>query len=455
MSAPTNEPFNREEILDEPGIIGARWWQRSLAATPDPVTRRSALTTLLVASGAVVAIGMVGAVLAAGSDDDEYRTEQRGALEMQKQYGWSFGAANEHLTFDGASYKPFDRGALARMPSDMRPSSRALAAYYVPTLFQSPSALPRSAPPGDTTAVTPLKNALRPIYTQAMARAYRSGRALASLWKTETPTAAVIVDLPGPEAVAFAAGAAGTLDPVFLFDNWPHPRGVVKAHMTLAATVYYQPLFARKQAPSGAMPMFVLDHGRLAPYSDDATQFDNRHIARVPTAAQLRSLGVTRVLYVTTTRSVTRELDDLNDEMVLYAKAGLDVKMMGADAFAPDPTEAQPPRDEDPDASPPPHYYGGRSASHAYFWVDYPWSHRRPSSSSVAPPFSRPGKDYAPHARSTPFSTGTPSSSRVRTHPAGFGKVPVVIAIATGTLLGARLSRSGSWNRSGGYGRGG
>jgi hypothetical protein len=37
--------------------------------------------------------------------------------------------------------------------------------------------------------------------------------------------------------------------------------------------------------------------------------------------------------------------------------------------------------------------------------------------------------------------------------PTTFGTVPVVIAVGTGVILGARYSRSGSWNRaSGGFG---
>lgn len=459
MSEPKSEPFNREEFLDEPGIIGARWWQRSLDAGGDPVSRRSALGVVLLASGAVMGLGMCVSVMSAGSgsSDDEFRTEPRAALDMQKEYGWSFGATGELLTFDGQSLKPFDRAALAKMPDDFRPSRGQHAAYYMPTLFQSPSALPRKTPGGETGSGTSLKDALRPVFTPAMEKAYRSGRALASLYKGEAPAAAVVVDLPGPEAVAFAAGAAGVLDPVFLFDNWPHPRGVVKAHLTLGAAAYYQPLFARKRAPSGAMPLFVLDRTRLTPYTDEATQFDNRHVAHVPSAAQLKSLGISRVLYVAPTSGDAKELDDLNDDFVLYAGAGIDVKIVAADAFSPDPNESvsSSPPDDDTDASPPRHYYGGRTASHAYFWVDYPWVRSRSATTPTEPSMSRPGKDYVPRARVTPYSTGAPSTSKPRPRPVGFGSVPVVIAVATGAILGAKLSRSGSWNRSSSWGGGG
>jgi hypothetical protein len=48
---------------------------------------------------------------------------------------------------------------------------------------------------------------------------------------------------------------------------------------------------------------------------------------------------------------------------------------------------------------------------------------------------------------------GAPSSTRPR--PSGFGTVPVVVAIATGVILGAKLFRNGSWNRASSWGGGG
>jgi hypothetical protein len=472
MTEATREPFNREESLNEPGIIGARWWQRSLDVPVDPAGRRAALITMLAAGGVLAGMGVLIASVGSGPSGDDYRTESRAALEMQKEYGWSFGAITESLTFDGVAQKPFDRTRLPYLPDDLRPSLGRYAAFFTPTLFQSPAALPRSTPTGDAGALTPLKEALRPVSTPAMDRAYGRGRALAALWKGQAPAAAVIVDLPGPEAVAFAAGAAGVLDPVFLFDNWPHPRGVVPAHLTLGAAAYYQPLFARKKAPAGAAPLFVLDRARLATYTDDASQFDNRHVARLPGAAQMKQLGFSHVLYVAPTSADRLELDDLNDDFMLYAAGGLTVRMAAADAFGIDPadTALAPPGDEE--ATLARYHYGGRVASDLYFWTDYPWVQLpaprpapprapRPGSTPprgpdapLEPPFARPGKDYVPRPRITPFSTGTPASSG-RSRPAGFGTVPVVVAVATGLILGAKLSRSGSWNRSGSWGGGG
>jgi hypothetical protein len=467
MTEATREPFNREEHLDEPGIIGARWWQRSIADPGDAVNRRAALAGILIAAGSVAAVGMlvgVASTSSSSSSGDDYRTEQRSSLDMQKEYGWSFGAVSDNLTFDGTSQKPFDRSALLRLSDDLQPAQARLAPYFVSTLFQSLAASPRSTPSGDPGTVTPIKDALRPIFTPAMDRAYRRGRALASLFKGQFPAAVVIVDLPGPEAVAFAAGAAGVLDPAFLFDNWPHPRGVVPAHLTLAAAAYYQPLFAKRKAPPGAVPLFVLDRARLSSYGDDASQFDNRHVARVPGVPALKSLGVAHVLYVAPTSSDTKELDDLNDDFVLYAGAGIDVKIVGADAFNPDAADTTPatPGDDD-EAGLPRYYYGGQVRSHLWFWNDYPWvkiAPARPSPGArrpdapAEPPFARPGKDYVPRARTTPFSSGAPTAAGPRPRPPGFGTVPVVVAVATGLILGAKLSRSGSWNRASSWGGG-
>ncbi|WP_437819877.1 hypothetical protein [Sorangium sp. So ce1078] len=451
MSRP-DEPFERAEVLDKPGIVGARWWHKGLAEAPKDASRRNAI---MVALGAVGLAGFAAAiaVVGEGCSDDDHEVQRKRALDMQRTFGWSFGAAQEGVTFDGESKKPFDQAAIARMATDLRPADEAMRAYYVPALFESPYAVPTLVAQGDPAPITPLGNVLRPIFTPAMERAYRSGKALASLLLAARTSSglrrdiAVIVDLDGPESVAFAAGAAEAFDPVFTFDNWPHPRGVVKAHLTLAAAAYYQPLFARAH-PGPRATMFVLDRQRLAPYSDDATQFDNRHVARLPSADALWERGVRHVLYVVPTEADTTESDDLNDDLVAYKARQLRVGMMAASVFAPDLTEAKP---ADATEDWPPYYYGGTAASHGWFWLDYPWG-PPPRPAPVEPSVRRPGKSYAPAPRATPFSSSS-AAGGAPPAPDGFGTVPVVVALGTGVILGAALSRSGSWNRaSGGYG---
>jgi hypothetical protein len=72
--------------------------------------------------------------------------------------------------------------------------------------------------------------------------------------------------------------------------------------------------------------MFVLDRARLAPYVDDEDHFDNRWTARLPAADQLKAAGVSRVLYVTPEAAPPVESDDVVDDLVAWARLGLDVR---------------------------------------------------------------------------------------------------------------------------------
>lgn len=468
---PNNAPYARDRQVDKPGIVGARWWHAALADQAAQIARRDAIRNILIAGGVIAGFGaMLAMCIKAGASSggglsDDQNESRKTALEMQKAYGWSFGAIGEALVFDGVTTKPFEPGALSSLATDLAPSQSELRPFFQTTLFDSPDAVPTSIgalPAEEREGFKPLSTAVLPIQTPAMDAAYARGKSVASLFASlaeggagagpASANAALVVDLPGPEAVAFAAGAAGVLDPVFLFDNWPHPRGVVRAQETLSAAAYYQPLFeASKRNPTNRgkkPPMFVLDRRRINAYSDDATQFDNRYVAKLPSpASALKSLGVQHVLYVVPTRADTsKELDDLNDDFVSYVAAGIDVKALSLDLFGPDasPIDAGP-------ADTGGVYYGGSRTSHHSFFMDYPWA--RPARTATARP-TNPGRNYSPTARSSTFSSGAPNTPvSTRPRPSNFGTVPVVIAVGTGVVLGARYSRSGSWNRSsGGFG---
>jgi hypothetical protein len=466
------EPFERDEHVDKPGIIGARWWQEGLAQV-DPVARRSALKGILIGAGALVGVGTVIALASSSSSaaaqktegaDEDFKTDQKLALDMQREYGWNFGATSDRLVFDGTSTAPFDKSRLSSLALDLVPTNASYAPFFVRSLLDAPTALRKTTPAGDPDTFTPLKDVLVPIFTAAMDAAYRRGKALANLFDAAhhdgTKSIAVIVDLPGPEAVAFAAGASSALDPVFLFDNWPHPKGVVASHLTLAACAYYQPLFAAKNTPPIAPPLFVLDRNRLSAYSDDAKQFDNRYIARVPSTPVLAKLGISRVLYITPS-DVDRELDDLNDDFVYTVKQGAQLKLLGASALASGLAPTPPPGTTTTDAgvvdTGPQYFYGGDPTTHEWFWIDYPWSAPytpKGGKPPVEPTFSRTGPSYVPVARPSPFSTGALAGSLTPPRPIAFGTVPVVIAATTGVILGAKMSRSGSWTRSSSWGYG-
>jgi hypothetical protein len=293
----------------------------------------------------------------------------------------------------------------------------------------------------------------------------RRGEAIASLFRAVgTPTdTAVILDLDGPASVAVAAGMAPAFDPVFVFDNWPQPLGVVPSHETLGSVLFYRPLFLRaraaRQAPAPAV--FVLDRRRLSRYVDEESQFDNRYVAKLPTSANLRSLGVRHLLYVVPSKADLRELDDLNDDFVAFADSGIDVKAMALTDLSAPSTAAQaaPGRAV---GAPVAHYYGGSPHTHLFFWTNYGWHTPRtvsapPRSTGTAPalPTVRPpanvsnGAAYKPILRPTIFSarrTGL-GAGVGKQKPSGFGVVSVRASKSTGRITGMRTGRSGSFGR--------
>jgi hypothetical protein len=439
-----NAPFQRDEMLDEPGISGARWWQTSLereASAASAPARRDALKYILIGLGAVAGVAAVGSAAKSCLADD-WEAQPRPALQMQRTYGWAFGAATESLVFNGRSTEPFDRTKLATLQTDTSPVRSSLQRLAVTTIFESPDAKPTQTAEGDPQSFTPLSSVLVPIHTPAMDVAYARGVALGELFASAQPDpdVTVIVDLPGPEAVAFAAGASMGLDPVLLFDNWPHPRGVVPAHLTLAALAYYQPRFSltRGSRRPALNAMLVLDRKRLEPYTDESTQFDNRFFARLPSASTMKQT-VKRVLYVTPTASA-QELDDVNDDFVAYAREGIDVRMLAADELVIVPAKPG----SDP-TLPPDALYGGSKETHGAFWLTYPWS----TAPAGVKSYAGPSALWKPKARTTGFSVAAAGKNA----PPNFGTVPVIVAAETGAILGAKLSRSGSWTRSsGGWG---
>lgn len=455
--------FSRDELVDKPGIVGARWWQQSLAAAQaDLPTRRSSLGTILaIAAVGLVGVGIVAAAKSSDDDDDEPIQElAKSSLEMQKALGWAFGAAGEPLVFDGITEKPFSRDTLAKLWSDLAPSREDLTPWSVRTLLQAPTAVPTQKSAGDPAPFVPLEQVLRPMHSAATDEAYAVGESLANLLH-DVHDVGVVVDLEGPRSVAFAAGMADVFDVVFLLDNWPHPRGVVGSHEALAVAAYYQPRFdlARKgrlRRTPPPSPAFVLDARRLADYVDATDRFDNRWVAKMPGAGTLKKLGVRHVLYVT---DRAQELDDLNDDFVAYERDGVDVRFVRPEQFTKKAPGSKPP--PKPDAGvpvesaisyPEPSYcYGGELGSHEYFFVHYPY--RAPFGAPYAPLRYKPvmppwSARIVPRASN--FSSGVKSPPAQKPVPSGFAVSKVVYGKSSGTLLGWTKSRTGTWNRASG-----
>lgn len=168
------------------------------------------------------------------------------------------------------------------------PAVSPWSGYAKPTLF---AALPRS------------KKGLLDV-EPARPRRLPSETTLFSKPPLEGGTA-VLLDLPGALSVAYAAWFVRRhgMQPVPLFNNWPHDRGVVPAGMTLGALLYYVPwvLEGRRERASGAAPVFLLDRDRLGTRPPGVHDFDNRYFhidADLPSAATFRRHGIQRLLYI-------------------------------------------------------------------------------------------------------------------------------------------------------------
>jgi hypothetical protein len=427
--------FQRDTELDKPGIVGARWWNRAMHDEDRKVHRRTVVLGLMAGGGALAAMGALGVGIAKLMKPEPTGLTKQNALLMQKQFGWDFGARGVPLVFDGKVEGPFVRTQLNVLPQLMAPApANPNAKYYIPTLMESLLATPVATlpdpddgrPAPDSAPFRRVADVLMPIVTPAMQRAYAVGEAVSRLggWRQGL---AVVVDLPGPESIAFAAGAAPTFEPVLLLDNWPHPHGVVPSHLALAALAYYQPRFqAHKERPFAA-PLFVLDRGRLASYTEQSDRFDNRYYARVPKLSAMAKDGVRAVLYVVSSPRALPEPADLNPVLASGAgapapeAADVEVRAVALTDFSPDPTpgvERQ--------------LYGGSEATDAKFWDDYAF-----------------GKKVSPGTDAGTFSSTKEYRfmPRVVPRPAGMGMVPVVATVSGIILAGAIIDRQGSMNR--------
>jgi hypothetical protein len=466
--------------------VGARWWRESIGLWR-------------------VAFGLLGA-LALGSgcapwadtraDETNLATPSGDvqisldALALQRSDGWDVGRPGGTLAFADSTEQDVSggqqwRAEMADLASLLAPSAPPLQPFYVSTLFQSLMGA----------AGERLRAMMRPIHTAEMdadfARGLALGRELGRVgWPRDT---AVVVDAPGARAIAVAAALADRYAPVFTFGDWPHPLGVVPAHETLAATLYYLPVFraAEAQRAPDAPPVFVLDANRLLPYRDADRQFDNRYFVSLPSAEQLAALGVRHVLYLSA--DGTQELDDLNHAFVSLCQSGVvDVKMVALadfvripddEALAAADAEAEEDADEADDGDEgnaplvagvpqvPWWWWWGwnlhrgigwpRFRYHACwwdrgaFWADYPIHHPRPprhaivigppsGRRTIAPPPGTRAAAWTPAARTTIFarmatssSLKTPGIARIAAPPS-FGQVSVRTSGETGRIVGIR-----------------
>lgn len=442
LEAPAQrKSFRRQVFIQRDDLLGARWWFDGMeSASTFAPNRRSALKFLLGMGGIVGA----GLVLRAGchalTDEPSVTMD---ALDLQRKEGWSVGAQGATLQFpDGVRTDSAGNGnfadALASLGRDLAPHEPALDPYFVSTVFDVLDN-PRGA--GLVSLLQPMHNAMMDVNNHA-------ARALASLFadQGDRRQTALILDLPGPDSVAAAAGVATVFAPVFLFDNWPHPLGVVPSHQVLAAALYHRPDFvsAQPQRTAPIPPAFVLDARRLAPYHDESDRFDNRYLARLPSADGFVSLGIKRVLYVTE-HAEAHEQDDLNDDFVGLRDKGIDVKMVALSDFAP--ASEQVLRENNTPITDRTYYYGGHPHGAFFFWSSYHWSSPSMPGRTFTGSLPRSvstGPSFTPTPRPTLFSSRSIGglAGVGKQKPSGFGRV----SYRSGS---SSLGRSGSFGRTG------
>lgn len=409
----------------------AGWWERSLS-------RRDAHK---------LGIGVAALAALAGCSSEEVK--ELDALEAQKQGGWDVGDTNDQLVFIGATTQDSKRSdgwkaylQPAKMLEAIRPKNSAYAAWQMPTLFQ---ALEQPT----------LASQMRPVATEETIDVHGRARALGSLvTSVEDPKETLLViDVPGPYASAAAAGLAAFAEPVFYYDNWPHPKGVVPSHITLGAALFYaQELEEKKKErdESKAPAALILDSFRIQEDPNQDLFFDNRYFVTLPSADDLKKAGIKRVVYVPLNETAN-ESDDLNDAMVEYEEAGLAITQVPLASFERDPDAEV--AEDDPTGG---YYYGGSQRHHTYFYTHYPLFIWFPipsygwSRATSAPPRTRP-PSYKPRARPTMFSSRTTGAGRGvgRTKPTGFGRVSTRMD-KSGRILGTRSGSTGRYRSGGG-----
>lgn len=427
--------------FDQDELLGARWWHEGLVvargpagvspAAGDPdVSRRTALRLLAALGAGVVVTGlMVGSRHDSGGST---QVVEQASLDLQQANGLMFAADGRSFAWTNAvptdvTGAPLDRSRLPTLGNDLRPRVVRWQAFHAPTLASSLQA----------SDAEPLLRTIPCQDSPAMRVAHGRGRALRELLdQADAPERLlVVVDLPGPESVAFAAGLQPLATAVFSFANWPHPRGVVPAHETLAAMLFHRPTFLSAPSDPNRPAVFVLDRNRLAPYANEPERFDNRYVVRLPTAPTLRTMQIERILYVVPEGAPEQELDDCNETFVAYRAAGLQVRLVSAGDFQPADLAASGSAERRSDATQR-YYYGGSPLHHWWFWQGFGGG-RVPEGRRVEPPtMPLAGARYQPTPR--PLASS---------HLLGLGRSKARVADDRSGGTSGR-NPGGSWGRS-------
>ncbi len=167
----------------------------------------------------------------------------------------------------------------------------------------------------------------RPV-PAAAAEAWRTARERSrGRWTPpSTRDAALVLDLPGPDALALALDCvAHGFRPVPLFNSCTGPAALVDNEPLRAGLVDGAELLRGLALPFEPPPVFVLDARRLAGQPEPA-RFDNRWIVfpqDFPSGALLRSRGIRRAVLVQEGRR--DPASDLAHVLLRWQEAGVEI----------------------------------------------------------------------------------------------------------------------------------
>ncbi|MBI3856376.1 MAG: hypothetical protein HY293_11875 [Planctomycetes bacterium] len=185
--------------------------------------------------------------------------------------------------------------------------------FYKPTLIAAVSVV--------QSAAMPLKNS-GTAFQESQAVRFGNGFNLSD--------AAVFVDLPGEQSVAWGASLRKFgLQPVLAINNWPHQFGILRLERPLGALIYHAAAASAAPLPAAANPAFLLERSRLGQKGLDPSphEFDNRFFhpsTDFPSASGFKNRGINRIVYINP-RGTTAgsEEDDLNEYFAELARYGL------------------------------------------------------------------------------------------------------------------------------------
>ncbi len=139
----------------------------------------------------------------------------------------------------------------------------------------------------------------------------------------------IIADLPQDESVIAAEFFARRygFQPVALFNNWPHKRGVVNCEVVLAGLMALASQMASvSRLNSESLPLFMAESGRLGNRQPNENDFDNRFFFSeedLPPGSYLKQHGIGQIYYLYRDGRFNVETDDLNPYFCALAKEGI------------------------------------------------------------------------------------------------------------------------------------